>query len=97
MMTTVAEDGKEREMLMLPLKYLQGWLFTVDSSRVKPEIKGCLMVYQKEFFEVLNNYWQHKSTHVTTDDHSTAVCFSEFHVFLELTRGRMRVSIRQSF
>ncbi len=60
-MTTVAEDGKEREMLMLPLNYFQGWLFTVDSNRVKLEIRDRLIAYQKECFDVLHDYWQNKS------------------------------------
>ena len=37
-MTTVAEDGKKREMVCLPLHYLNGWLFGIKPSKVKPEI-----------------------------------------------------------
>lgn len=32
MMKTVGTDGKSREMLCLPLDYLNGWLFGVDVS-----------------------------------------------------------------
>lgn len=57
MMTIVAEDGKKREMLCLPLDYLNGWLFGVDARRVKPEIRERLLTYQRECFRVLNNHF----------------------------------------
>ncbi|WP_233113703.1 phage antirepressor N-terminal domain-containing protein [Aggregatibacter actinomycetemcomitans] len=53
----VAEDGKYREMVCLPLYYLNGWLFGVNPSRVKPEIKAKLIEYQKDCYEVLWDYW----------------------------------------
>lgn len=57
MMTIVAEDGKKREMLCLPLDYLNGWLFGVDAKRVKPEIRERLLTYQRECFRALNNHF----------------------------------------
>jgi hypothetical protein len=60
MVTTVAEDGKLRDMLMLPVKFLNGWLFGIDSNRVKPEIQECLISYQTECFEVLANHFMPK-------------------------------------
>ena len=56
-MTTVAEDGKNREMVCLPLHYLNGWLFGIKPSKVKPKIKEKLIEYQKECYEVLWDYW----------------------------------------
>ena len=35
MMAIVAEDGKNREMMCLPIDYLNGWLFGVDAKRVE--------------------------------------------------------------
>lgn len=60
MITTVAEDGKNREMLCLPIQYLNGWLFGVDTKRVKPEIKDRLIEYKKECYQVLHDYWHNK-------------------------------------
>ena len=57
MMTTVAEDGKQREMLCLPLTMLNGWLFGVDVNRVNPELRDKLMVYQRECFDVLARHF----------------------------------------
>ena len=57
MTTTVAEDGKAREMLCLPIDYLNGWLFGVDVSRVNSEVKDVLVTYKKECYQVLHDYW----------------------------------------
>ena len=60
MITTVATDGKLREMLMLPLEYLNGWLFGIDSTRVKAEAKELVISYQRECFKVLANHFMPK-------------------------------------
>ena len=33
-LTTVGADGKDREMLCLPLEFVYGWLFTIDANLV---------------------------------------------------------------
>ncbi|MBF0786084.1 hypothetical protein E4T80_11480 [Muribacter muris] len=53
----VAEDGKNREMICLPIDYLNGWLFGIDVKRVKPEIRDTLIMYKKECYKALANYW----------------------------------------
>lgn len=54
---TVAEDGKAREIVCLPLEYLNGWLFGVDVSRIKrEEVRERLIQYQRECFGVLYDY-----------------------------------------
>lgn len=57
-MRTVAVDGKSRELVCLPLDYLNGWLFGVDVARAKPEIREALNHYKRECFGVLAAYWQ---------------------------------------
>jgi len=65
MMTTVAQDGKHREVLMIPTEYLNGWLFGIDTSRLQdPAVKEKIIVYKKECFKVLHNYWSNKSNSV---------------------------------
>lgn len=54
----VAEDGKNREMVCLPLHYLNGWLFGIDTKRVKSSIRGKLNQYKRECYEVLWQYWE---------------------------------------
>ncbi|WP_410685885.1 phage antirepressor N-terminal domain-containing protein [Avibacterium paragallinarum] len=55
--TIVAEDGKKREMLCLPIQYLNGWLFGIDVKRVKPEIRETLITYKRECYQALFDYW----------------------------------------
>jgi hypothetical protein len=50
-------DGKHYEMLMLPLDYLNGWLFGIDVSRIKEELKPRLIDYQRECFRVLADHF----------------------------------------
>lgn len=38
--TIVATDGKEREMVCLPMEFIFGWLFTINHKNVKPEAQG---------------------------------------------------------
>ena len=53
----VAEDGKNREMICLPIEYLNGWLFGIDVNRCKPEIRETLIKYKKECYQALHDYW----------------------------------------
>lgn len=40
-------------MLCLPLKYISGFLFGINASRVKPELKERLIIYQRECYDVI--------------------------------------------
>lgn len=35
----VAADGKQREMLCLPIRYVFGWLFTINPANVNEEAR----------------------------------------------------------
>ncbi len=52
---TVAADGRDREMVTIPLKYVFGWLFRIDSRNVKEEVRENVLKYQTECYEVLYN------------------------------------------
>ncbi len=60
--TTDIEAGSTRprtsEMICLPLDYLNGWIFGINASRVKPEIKDRLLRYQRECYRVLADAFQ---------------------------------------
>lgn len=58
MTKTTGGDGKRYEMACMPIKMLNGWLFGVDASRVRPEVQESLVRYQRECFDVLAAYWQ---------------------------------------
>lgn len=58
MTQTTGADGKRYEMLCLPLRLLNGWLFGIDATRVKPALRERVVQYQRECFDVLAAYWQ---------------------------------------
>lgn len=56
-MNMVAADGKPRKLLCLPLKKLNGWLFSINPEKVRADIRDKLIQYQEECFSVLHDYW----------------------------------------
>lgn len=57
MMATVGEDGRRRQMLLLPLDRLNGWLFGVDVARVRAELRERMHWYRRECFDVLARHF----------------------------------------
>ena len=53
----VAADGKQREMVCLPLKYIFGWLFTISPKNVAPEAKELVRRYRTECYDALYRYF----------------------------------------
>lgn len=49
--------GGIQEAFCLPLSLLNGWLFGIEASRVRPEIRARLIQYQEECFDVLYRYF----------------------------------------
>ncbi|EMK7116092.1 phage antirepressor Ant [Escherichia coli] len=56
-MNMVAADGKLRKLLCIPLKKLNGWLFSINPEKVRADIRDKLIQYQEECFSVLHDYW----------------------------------------
>lgn len=55
--TVVAEDGKLREMVCLPIDMINGWLFTINLNKVSEEIRPVVFYYQKECYRALFEFW----------------------------------------
>lgn len=55
---TIPSKGGEQSTACLPLEYLNGWLFGIDVSRCREEIRPALIQYKRECYQVLANYWQ---------------------------------------
>ena len=49
----VAADGKDREMVCLPLEFVFGWLFTINPKNVKPEAQAAVRTYRMECYRTL--------------------------------------------
>ncbi|MEQ8548742.1 MAG: phage antirepressor N-terminal domain-containing protein [Cyclobacteriaceae bacterium] len=70
---SVANDGKEREMFCLPLKYIFGWLFTINPSNVKEESRAAVLQYRSECYDVLYSHFSAKSDYVKSIHQETSV------------------------
>ena len=55
----VQTNGGLQEVFTIPLSKLNGWLFSINPNKVKPEVKQKLFEYKKDSFNVLNNYINH--------------------------------------
>ncbi|MFD2163659.1 phage antirepressor N-terminal domain-containing protein [Paradesertivirga mongoliensis] len=60
----VAADGKERDMYCLPLKFIFGWLFTINPKNVREEAREAVKKYRKECYEVLYKHFTEYSDFV---------------------------------
>lgn len=56
-MYTTASDGKKYEMICIPIKKLNGWLFSLNPNKVRADLKTRLENYQEECFLALWDYW----------------------------------------
>ncbi len=61
----VAEDGKRREMVCLPWKYLHGWLLGIDESRVNMDARPTLMKYKELCYDVLHDFFVGSAENMT--------------------------------
>jgi len=46
-------DGKTYEMRVIPLRFVFGWLFTINPKNVKPEVKDQIIAYRMECYNAL--------------------------------------------
>ena len=56
----VAPDVKQREMFCIPLKYVYGWLFTINPNNVNEDARENLILYQQECYDALYSYYTGK-------------------------------------
>lgn len=53
----VAADEKERDMVCMPLKFIYGWLFTINPGKVAPDVRKAVLRYRRECYEVLYEHF----------------------------------------
>ena len=56
-MVTTGGDGKQYEMVCLPLRKLPAWLYSINPNKVNPDIRAKVVQYQEECDDVLWRYW----------------------------------------
>ena len=62
---TVGADGKQREMVTIPVKKVFGWLYSINANNVKEESREALLRYQEECNDALFNYFARKEQYLT--------------------------------
>ena len=53
-MESTGSDGKSRQMFCLPVEQIGPWLYTINSNKVKPEIRDVLLQFQQHLTRELN-------------------------------------------
>ncbi|MGX2968704.1 phage antirepressor N-terminal domain-containing protein [Ursidibacter sp. B-7004-1] len=67
-------NGGLQKMICMPLKKLNGWLFSINPEKVRADLKDRVIQYQEECFEALYNYWHFgKAERKTTVDERTGL------------------------
>ena len=57
LMGMVAADGKNRQMLCMPITKLNGWLFSINPNKIpNPQTREKVVRYQEECFIALYDY-----------------------------------------
>lgn len=54
---TTGTDGKQYEMVCLPLKFIYGWLFSINPSNVSEEAREQIQNYQMQCYETLYSHF----------------------------------------
>jgi len=54
---TVAQDGKKRDMLSMPVRKLPAFFASIHPNKVKPELRATIEKYQDECDNALWAYW----------------------------------------
>lgn len=50
-------DGKQYEMFCLPLKFIYGWLFSINPKNVAPEARENVSRFRRECYEALYDHF----------------------------------------
>lgn len=64
-MTSTGNDGKQYEMIGIPLSYLNGWLFRINPARYEGDRRERIIKYQKECYQALfEHFYPHTQKQV---------------------------------
>lgn len=55
--STTGVDGKQYEMVCLPLRKIPAFLYSVNPGKIKPELREKIVRYQSECDDALWDYW----------------------------------------
>lgn len=55
--TATGSDGKQYEMDCLPLKFIYGWLFSINPEKVKQDVRGIVIEHKLKCYNALYDYF----------------------------------------
>ena len=101
--TMAGADGRQRDLVCIPLDPLPGWLFGITTSRVRPELQAKLSRYRAECFRVLWNAFkqdilptaQPASMPVPTDRSGAEIAYEIATAMQHLARQQMELEQEQ--
>ena len=64
----VGADGKDREMCCLPVRFVYGWLYTINPKNVKPEAQQAVRAYRRQCVDALYNHFNGQQTRRNEQD-----------------------------
>lgn len=94
-MTTTGGDGKQYSMACLPLKYVFGWLFTIDEETVKPEAKNAIKRYKIECYDALYQHFtgiQFKRTQLLLAEKTIALQLAQLNLELKESEPMKKIN-----
>ena len=98
---TITGTGQEVETLCLPLDYLNGFLFGINATRVKEEIRERLIRYQRECYKVLSEAF--KEGRLTSDplfdellqsDSESVQAYKMLQAMIKLARNQIMIEAK---
>ena len=79
----IQTNGGIQKVFCIPLSKLNGWLFSINPNRVKPEVREKLIAYKKECFDVLFNHFIKKAQTKITQPKLLPNCEEELEAIIK--------------
>lgn len=80
---TTGADGKQYDMVTLPLKYIYGWLFTINPKNVAPEAKEAVLKYRDECYDVLYDHFTETTNKIIKSNNEEIEILKKINSILE--------------
>ena len=81
-MYVVADDGKERKMIMLEARCVPTWMVTISENKIAPEHRETLVRYQCDVVDVLANHYAPNTARAPSQFNEQAMTRSQTSVAL---------------
>jgi hypothetical protein len=71
MATPLSHPAGGQEMVCLRMNLVHGWLLTINSSQVRPELRERVEVYQRECYDVLHRHFSGERDKLIREENET--------------------------